>query len=87
MKTSLYVAILIAAVVIVSILSYAVLAQSVPFDRDLCIQNCAWLRPHGRNYGQYQNYANCMARCESEFWKRFDKNSEELEKELKRPKR
>jgi len=84
MKTSLYVAILVAALVVVSVLSYAVLAQDTSgFDRNLCLQNCSWLKPYGRNYGQYMNYYNCTAACESRFWKQFDKNSEELEKEVK----
>jgi len=84
MKTSLYVVILIAALALVPILSYAVMAQAdAASNRTLCIQNCAWLRPQGRNYGQYQNYSNCMTRCESDFWKSIDRDTRELEKEVK----
>ncbi|HTY25002.1 MAG TPA: hypothetical protein VMC85_17860 [Desulfomonilaceae bacterium] len=83
MKSLLYAAVLVAAVAIVPILSHVVLAQDTSgFDRNLCIQNCAWLKPYGYNYGQYSNYYNCMAGCESRFWKDFDRNSRDLEKQL-----
>jgi hypothetical protein len=83
MKASLYVAILVVALTIAPILSCTVMAQSAGFDLNSCQQNCAWLRPYGRNYGQYMNYYDCMARCQSQFWKDFDSNSRKLEKELK----
>ncbi|HTY26146.1 MAG TPA: hypothetical protein VMC85_23650 [Desulfomonilaceae bacterium] len=84
MKSSIYVAILIAALAIVPLLSHPVLAQGAAgFDRNSCIQNCAWLKPFGYNYGQYMNYYNCVARCESRFWQEFDRNSRELEEDLK----
>jgi len=48
MKSSLYVAILIAVLAIVPLLSHPVLAQGTAgFDRNSCIQNCAWLKPFG----------------------------------------
>jgi hypothetical protein len=82
MKRLLYVAVMMAALVVVPILSSAVLAQSVPFDRNTCLQNCAWLRNSARNPGGYQVYYNCMSGCESRFWSDFDKNSRDLEKDL-----
>ena len=79
MKPLLYGAILLAALAMVPILSHAVLAQGdAGFDRNSCIQGCAWLRPLGYNYGQYANYYNCMSRCESRFWREFDQNTRDL---------
>jgi hypothetical protein len=85
MKLLMYGVIPIAALAMVPILAYAVLAQDAPgFNRETCIQGCAWLRPFGYyNYGQYMNYYNCLSGCESRFWQEFDKNTEDLEKELK----
>jgi hypothetical protein len=83
MNSSLYVAILIAALTITQVLSDGVLAQSTEFDLSLCQQNCAWLKPHGNMPGQYMNYYNCIAGCQSRFWKDFDSNSRKLEKELR----
>ncbi len=83
MKASLYVAILVATLTIIPILSYTAMAQGTGFDLNSCQQNCAWLRPYGNNYGQYMNYANCMAGCQSQFWKNFDRNTSELEKKSK----
>jgi hypothetical protein len=87
MKTLLYIAILFAALVMVPMLSHVVTAQSQDpgQDRQLCIQNCAWLRPWGSNYGQYANYYNCMAGCESQFWSEFDRNTDRLQRKLHEP--
>jgi hypothetical protein len=82
MKTPLYITILLAALIMVPIISNVVSAQSAAADRQLCIQNCAWLRPWGYNYGQYFNYYNCMAGCESQFWSDFDRNTNRLERKL-----
>lgn len=83
MKTTLYMGIIIAALAMVPMLSCAVLAQGPAFDRNSCIRNCAWLRPYNYNYGQYMNYHNCMARCESLFWRQFDKDTRQLENKIK----
>ena len=85
MKLLPYGAILIAALAMVSILPQAVPAQDAAgFDRDSCIRGSAWLMPIGYyNYGRYLNYYNCLSSCESRFWREFDKNTEDLEKELK----
>ena len=83
MRSLLYVAILFAVLTITLILSYSVLAESTAVDLNLCQQDCAWLKPHGNMPGQYMNYYNCMARCQSRFWTDFDSNSRKLEKELK----
>ncbi len=78
MKLLIYSAIVMAALAMIPMLTHTVEAQGA-FDRNSCIQNCAWLRPYGNNFGQYMNYSNCLARCESEFWKQFDKNTRDLE--------
>ncbi|HTY24058.1 MAG TPA: hypothetical protein VMC85_13065 [Desulfomonilaceae bacterium] len=80
MKTSLYVAILIATLAVVPILSSAVLAaqDSAGSDHNLCIQSCAW--PFSNNAGQYQTQANCTVGCDSSFWKAFDRKARELDK-------
>jgi len=90
MKVSLYVSVLIAALAMVSILSYAVLAQSnAAYDRTLCIQNCESLKPLGGRYdsdeyrNQYQDWTNCMSSCEIRFWQEFDRERGEPEQELK----
>ena len=85
MKTSVYIMILLAALVMAPIISNVVMAQSAAGDRQLCLQNCAWLRPWGGNYGQYSNYYHCMAGCESQFWSDFDRNTGRLEKKLHEP--
>ncbi len=82
MKILIFGAIVLAAMAMVPILSYNVPAQGAPgFDRHSCLQNCAWLRPFGNNFGQYMNYHNCIARCESQFWQHFDRNTKDLEKD------
>ncbi|MGO9116659.1 MAG: hypothetical protein ACLQPD_03510 [Desulfomonilaceae bacterium] len=85
MKTSIYIMILLAVLVMVPIISDVVTAQSAGTDRQLCLQNCSWLRPWGRNYGGYANYYNCVAGCESQFWSDFDRNTERLERKLHEP--
>jgi hypothetical protein len=86
MKTSLYIMVLLAALVMAPIISSVVMAQSAGGDRELCLQNCSWLRPWGgRNYGGYANYYNCVAGCESQFWSDFDRNTERLERKLDEP--
>jgi hypothetical protein len=78
---------LIVALAMIPILSHAVLAQrTAGFDRNSCIQSCAWLKPFGYNsYGQYMNYYNCMARCESRFWREFDMKARDLMNDLNSP--
>ncbi len=83
MKTALYVMILLAALVMVPIMSNVVMAQA-GFDRESCLQNCSWLKPWSNNYGQYANYYNCVAGCESQFWSEFDRNTERLERKRNR---
>ncbi len=81
MKILIFSAIVLTAMAMITIPSHNVLAQGAPdFDRHSCLQNCAWLRPYGNNYGQYMNYHNCIARCESRFWQQFDRNTRDLEK-------
>ena len=83
MKTSIYIMILLGALVMVPIISSVVAAQG--FNRELCLQNCSWLRPWGRDYGGYANYYNCISGCESQFWQNFDRNTEGLERKLHEP--
>ena len=85
MKSAIYIVILLAAMVMAPILSNVVLAQTTGFDRERCLQNCAWLRPWGNNYGQYANYYNCVSGCESQFWSDFDRNTEKMERRLHEP--
>jgi hypothetical protein len=86
MKTILYIAILFAALVMVPMLSNVVTAQAPGFDREQCLQNCSWLKPWGgNNYGQYMNYSNCVAGCESRFWKEFDRNTDRLKNKIDEP--
>ena len=88
MKTKLYVTILIAALAIVPILSHTVMAQSIAgYDRNLCVQKCAWLKPYGdwpggspyNSYNQYQVYNDCTSTCEVGFWREFRKERGESE--------
>jgi hypothetical protein len=88
MKTELYVAIVIAALAI-PILSHTVMAQSIAgYDRNLCVQKCAWLKPYGdwpggspyNTYQQHQNYTNCTSSCETQYWREFNKERGEPEK-------
>lgn len=87
MKTLLYITIIFAALVMVPMLSNVVTAQSSDpgQNRELCLQNCSWLKPWGNNYGQYANYYNCVAGCESRFWNDFDRNTEGLQRKLHEP--
>jgi hypothetical protein len=87
MKTLVYVMILFAALVMVPMLSHVVTAQSGDpgQDRELCLQNCSWLKPWGNNYGQYINYSNCVSGCESQFWRQFDRNTDRLENGIHEP--
>jgi hypothetical protein len=86
MKTALYIMVLLAALVMVPMLSNVVMAQNEPGqNRELCLQNCSWLKPWGNNYGQYANYYNCVAGCESQFWSDFDRNTDRLERRLHEP--
>ena len=84
MKFSLYVAVLVTILAAVAILSYPVLAQGdASSERTLCLQDCERLGPPGTTYGQGLIYNDCIVGCESRFWKDIDRNSQELEKELK----
>ncbi len=70
----------------VPIVSTVVSSQTAGGDRQLCLQNCGWLRPWGgRDYGAYTNYYNCISGCESQFWSDFDRNTERLERKLQEP--
>ncbi len=85
MKTALYIMILLAVLVMVPMVSNVATAQALGQDRELCLQNCAWLRPWSNNYGQYANYYNCVSGCESQFWSDFDRNTDRLKKKLREP--
>ena len=85
MKTLLYIMILLTVLVRVPMLSNVVTAQELGQDRELCLQNCAWLRPWGNNYGGYANYYKCVSGCESQFWSDFDRNTERLQNKLREP--
>jgi len=82
MRSLAYILVLVAALVAVPVLSNVVVAQSVPFDRNLCQQNCAWLMGGARSYGGYANYYTCMANCNSRFWKGIERQTEETERSL-----
>ena len=79
MKSLVVVLFLVVASVAVPILASTAEAQG--FDRDSCLRGCAWLRPSGRGMGGWQNYQNCMAECERQFWNEFDDKIKELERE------
>ncbi|HTY23185.1 MAG TPA: hypothetical protein VMC85_08645 [Desulfomonilaceae bacterium] len=83
MKTFLYVAILIATLAVVPILSSTVLAaqDTAASDHSLCMQSCAW--PFSNIAGQYQTKANCTVGCDSLLRKAFGGNQRELDKGLK----
>ena len=81
MKALVYISVIIAALLVVPMISSIAMAQSVPFDRNLCNQNCAWLKGGARGgYGGYMNYANCIASCDSQFWKDVDRITGDTEK-------
>ncbi len=86
MKTSTYIMILLGLLVMIPIMSSVVAAQAPPFDRQLCLSSCPALRPEeGGAYGSYANFYNCVAACESQFWKEFDRNTKGFERKLNEP--
>lgn len=51
-------------------------------QREKCITHCndaygglEWFRPPSGGSGIYQGWANCMLRCDRQYWDRFDKES------------
>jgi hypothetical protein len=67
------------------------LAQNGGFDLNTCQRECRLrfgLEPQseieelrrGSGTGSYYEYANCIAGCNSQFWKEFDKNIDNLER-------
>jgi len=86
MKTSIYITVLLGALVVVPIISSVVTAQTPPFDRQSCLNSCPALRhEEGGAYSSYVNFHNCVASCESQFWNDFDRNIGSLERELHEP--
>ncbi len=89
MKTAVFILILATALVTIPIITNVAMAQAPGFDRERCLENCAWLTPwnsdFGSNYGGYRNYSNCIAGCESQFWTEFDNNTNRLEQRLNEP--
>jgi hypothetical protein len=80
MRPSIYILVLIAALVAVPIISNTVMAQSVPFDRNLCQQNCGSLIAGAGSSGGYANYYSCMSKCNTQFWNDAEKTSGKTEK-------
>jgi hypothetical protein len=78
MRPLAYVTVLTAALVLVPLLSDTVLAQSVPFDRNLCQQNCGSLIAGAGSSGGYANYYSCMSKCTDQFWKDAEKTTGKL---------
>lgn len=85
MKTALYIMILLAALVMVPIISNVITAQAPALDRKLCLQNCSTLRPWINDYGGIAYYINCLVGCDSQFWGEVDRNTERQEKKLHEP--
>jgi hypothetical protein len=68
------------------------LAQNGGFDLNTCQRECrlrfgyepqSEMEEHfgrGSGAGSYYQYANCIAGCNSQFWKEFDDNTEKLER-------
>jgi len=80
MKALVYISVIIVALLVVPMISSIAMAQSVPFDRNLCNQNCSWLKSGARSPGGYMNYANCIANCDSQFWRSIDRITGDTEK-------
>jgi hypothetical protein len=78
MRPLAYIIVLTAALVLVPLLSYTVPAQSVPFDRNLCQQNCGSLSAGAGSSGGYANYYSCMSKCSDQFWKDEEKTTRKL---------
>jgi hypothetical protein len=69
------------------------LAQNSPFDLNSCQRECrqrfglepqADMEEHSRRgsgTGSYYQYANCIAGCNAQFWKEFDNNTRNLERQ------
>ncbi len=69
------------------------LAQNSPFDLNSCQRECrlrfglepqADMEEHfrrGSGTGNYYEYANCIAGCNAQFWKEFDNNTRNLERQ------
>jgi hypothetical protein len=58
------------------------------FDRESCERDCRerygtelFRRGRGGHMGNYYVYAQCIQDCETRFWKEYDRNMGELEKE------
>jgi len=79
MRPLMYILVLIAALVAVPIISNIVVAQSVPFDRNQCQQNCSW-QMSSPSYGSYSNYYSCMKKCDTQAWKDIDRDTRDTER-------
>ncbi len=95
MKTSVYLMILLAVLVVVPIISNVVMAQA-GFDRETCLQSCGLGRPSplsqpspspwGVNRSAWSNYyIKCVNKCESQFSSEIGRNTERLERKLHEP--
>jgi hypothetical protein len=80
MRPSVYIIVLTAALVLVPLLSYTVLAQGTGFDRNLCQQNCGSLIAGAGSSGGYANYYSCMSKCSSQFWNDVEKTTGKTDK-------
>ena len=80
MRPLAYIIVLTAALVMVPLLSYTVLAQGTGFDRNLCQQNCGSLMSGAGGNGGYANYYSCMSKCNDQFWKDAEKTNVKTEK-------
>jgi len=80
MKTLAYILVLMAVLVAVPVLSNIVGAQSVPFDRNLCQQNCGSLMAGAGSSGGYSNYYACMQKCDTQFWNDVDRENGKTER-------
>lgn len=80
MRPLAYIVVLTAALVVLPALADVVMAQSVPFDRNLCQQNCGSLIAGAGSPGGYANYYSCMSKCNTQFWNDAEKTSGKSEK-------
>ena len=78
MRFLVYVLVLIMVLIAVPVPSNLTVAQDVPLDLDWCQQNCDWLI--GGSSGIYLNYSACIENCNRQFWKYFDRETEETER-------
>lgn len=83
-KTMLIAVIVALAVAMVLTGSYtpAEIKDTAMDRRDKCLTHCndaygglEWIRPRG-GHGIFQGWANCILKCDRDYWDQFDKETE-----------